>query len=689
MAGPSNSGGGSPSTLAFALASDKRTISGLAPPNSSVQISTDGFDTVVATVTADGNGAWSYQFASTQSGVTISARSFPEASIFVPIGKLLAGVNLSGAEFGSTVPGTFGTDYFYLDNGLIDYFVNKGATCLRIPFYWERVQNGLSGPLRTQDINEIDRMVTRATSQGVYVLLDPHNYFRYAYGTLSTKKYINESGGPTTADFADLWSKLAGHFKNNPRVIFGLMNEPFNTEASGTPANTYPNMIAVWNAAVAAIRNAGATQLILVPGSEFTGAHSLVGGGSAAALLNVVDPGNNMAIEVHQYLDSDDSGTYPPDSFGTSVIGKGATVLQQVTDWARSNGKTLFLGEFNAPPNASGITEMRAMMDYVSANADVWVGWTGWAAGGYDKFYGLKLDPWSDVPSVDRPLWSLLRNYIPGVATPLTLASDSVQQGQVGKSYSLNLYGNGGMPPYSFAIQSGSLPAGLALSVNSQFIGSISGSPSTAAAGNPFTIRVTDAKGATADKTITIPVVVPGNPNLLSFAEDFDNAYWTKNPNVTVIPNTDVAPNGTQTMDRLQSTSTDTPQIYRGFPTDTLVVGQSYVLSIFAKADQYRAIASNIYDNVNDKGVVFNLDTGATTNRSGGGTEGASGVIDIGGGIKRCWFSFVASGANGGTVAFYPCQPGGFVTGPWVVGSGLAAWGAKLEQGSSLSSYPP
>ena len=63
------------------------------------------------------------------------------------------------------------------------------------------------------------------------------------------------------------------------------------------------------NGAIAAIRKAGASNLILVPGNGWTGASSWTqnwyGTTNATAMLNIKDPGNNFAFEAHQYLDAD------------------------------------------------------------------------------------------------------------------------------------------------------------------------------------------------------------------------------------------------------------------------------------------------------------------------------------------------------------------------------------------------
>ena len=177
----------------------------------------------------------------------------PDAPSALPF---LAGVNLASAEFGSSLPGTYDKDYTYPTQAEVDYFVTKGMNVFRLPFRWERLQPSEKGALDSVELGRVDAFVAHATARGAHVVLDPHNYARY-YGQLVGTEVGDDA-------LADLWSKLAAHFKANPKVIFGLMNEPHDmtTELWRDDAN----------AAIQAIRAAGATNLILVPGNGWTGA---------------------------------------------------------------------------------------------------------------------------------------------------------------------------------------------------------------------------------------------------------------------------------------------------------------------------------------------------------------------------------------------------------------------------------
>jgi len=83
----------------------------------------------------------------------------------------------------------------------------------------------------------------------------------------------------------------------------------------------------------------------------------------------------------------------------------------------------------------------------------------------------------------------------------LSLVSNQVADATVGVQYSASFAGTGGTAPYSFALASGTLPAGLTLSPN----GSLTGMATTAGS-YPVTLKITDATGATATSAVTITV---------------------------------------------------------------------------------------------------------------------------------------------------------------------------------------
>jgi len=305
------------------------------------------------------------------------------------------GVNVAGAEFnGRKVPGKPDTDYFYPTKSTIDYFAAKGMNTLRIPFLWERIQPSLNADLNTSELRRLDQVVDHATARRLHVVLDVHNYAAYRRQPIGTADV-------TPASFADLWQRLAEHYRNNPNVIFGLMNEP-----KALPTETW---LEAANAAIAAIRRVGAKQLILVPGNGWTGAHSWMSRGygtpNAEVMLKVVDPANNYAYELHQYLDSNFSGTNPQCRNETI----GAKALERVTQWLVQHGKRGFLGEFGGGADPVCLAALNGMLEKMAEQRGAWIGWTYWAAGAWPASYFTSVQP---VNGEDRPQMAVLLKHL-------------------------------------------------------------------------------------------------------------------------------------------------------------------------------------------------------------------------------------------------------------------------------------
>ena len=90
------------------------------------------------------------------------------------------------------------------------------------------------------------------------------------------------------------------------------------------------------------------------------------------------------------------------------------------------------------------------------------------------------------------------------ILSPLLITTSSLPPGTVNNPYSATLTAAGGLPPYTWRITNGSLPAGLSLDGNS---GLISGAPTTPGTSN-FTVQVSDSASppgtATAQLSITV-----------------------------------------------------------------------------------------------------------------------------------------------------------------------------------------
>ena len=287
--------------------------------------------------------------------------------------SMMRGMNLAGAEFAEgSLPGTHGKEYMYPDGKYSSgysspsYFAKKGMNVFRLPFRWERLQPQRNEPFDKAELERLQTTVTNLKALGAKVILDPHNYARY-------KKEIIGSSAVPSRDFADFWKRMATLYKDDDAVIFGLMNEPkeMKSEQWRDAANE----------AIVAIRKTGAKNLVLVPGNGWTGAHSWMqnwyGTPNGELMLTIVDPADNVAFEVHQYMDKDSSGS--GDECVSETIG--AERMKAFTDWAKQHKKRGFLGEFNGGDNPLCEAAVQNMLNHVESNPDVYLGWTWWAAG--------------------------------------------------------------------------------------------------------------------------------------------------------------------------------------------------------------------------------------------------------------------------------------------------------------------
>lgn len=195
------------------------------------------------------------------------------------------------------------------------------------------------------------------------------------------------------------------------------------------------------------------------------------------------------------------------------------------------------------------------------------------------------------------------------------------------------------------------------------------------------------------DPTTLAPLglmIEAASTNLLKYSEQADNAAWIKF-GATVAANAATAPDGNTTADKLIETATTgahyLDQTYNG----TFTTGQLFSGSCFIEAAGRTSVRMNFYYAIGSTGgfaVYFDLENKVVLNQAAGIIS--AGVIDVGGGWLRCWFTAAVDTpaetrllvrtllATPGLISSY--------AGDGV--SGVHLWGQQLEQGS-LSSYIP
>jgi hypothetical protein len=150
---------------------------------------------------------------------------------------------------------------------------------------------------------------------------------------------------------------------------------------------------------------------------------------------------------------------------------------------------------------------------YVAAAQSAWGTLTAGTSPGYayavtDQHLLTAWNPAASAPpactssdSGDR--WARCGALLTASSTSVQLAvtTATLPGGVAGQSYSQSLAATGGVPPYTWSVTAGTLPAGLSLSGG----GVISGTP-PAAGTSSFTVRVTDGASSTATRLLGITV---------------------------------------------------------------------------------------------------------------------------------------------------------------------------------------
>ncbi|KAJ4251460.1 Endoglucanase gh5-1 [Fusarium torreyae] len=297
------------------------------------------------------------------------------------------GVNEAGGEFGEgSLPGTWGKHFIFPDPSAVDTLISQGYNTFRVQFRMERTNpSSMTGAFDQAYLKNLTSIVSHITSKGAYAVLDPHNYGRYFNNIITN-----------TADFQTYWKNLAAQFKSNDHVIFDTNNE-YHTMDQTLVLNLN-------QAAINGIRAAGATQYIFVEGNQWSGAWSWTTVNDNMKALT--DPLNKIVYEMHQYLDSDSSGT-SENCVSTTI---GVERVKAATEWLRSNKKIGIIGEFAGGANDNCKTAVKNLLDYLKANTDVWKGALWWSAGPWWGDYMYSFEPPSGTGY--QYYNSLLKTYI-------------------------------------------------------------------------------------------------------------------------------------------------------------------------------------------------------------------------------------------------------------------------------------
>jgi endoglucanase len=310
------------------------------------------------------------------------------------------GVNLAGAEFGHDKPGfcaeergAFGKDWTHPTEGTIAYFARHGLRLLRVPFRWERLQPRLGHELDPHELARLRKTLDLARGYGSRVLLDAHNYGRYALkvgDAARTCRIDEELGGRvpvSRAHFGDLWRRVAQAFARHEALEgYGLMNEPHEMGDADWKV--------ISNEGVRALREVDASHPVYVAGEHWSSSWKWTEANGARAWID--DPAGKVVYEAHCYFDADGSGTYPRSfeaelAADPDLLDRGVARLADFAGWCARNRVRGFLGEYGVPRDDARWHEVAerflARLDALGMDS------CAWAAGEWWGSYPLSLQP--------------------------------------------------------------------------------------------------------------------------------------------------------------------------------------------------------------------------------------------------------------------------------------------------------
>ena len=332
------------------------------------------------------------------------------------------GINLSALENSDEVPGTANTDYALPTDAEFDFLRSKNLTFVRLPFKWERLQPTRSGPLDPTYLGYIHAGVAKAAARGMKIALDCHNYGGYGADKIG-------GGVVTSADFADLWLRLALVFSGDPTIAaYDIMNEPSNMPT-----------LDVWQpaaqAAIDAIRSIDVTTPIYVEGNNYSSAFTWADQNPTLHQLN--DPSHLLVFSAHSYLDRDSSGTHY--SWVEEVVAGDqltglpldtSTGIRRVAGfvgWLKQHGLNGNIGETGAgldDPNW-----LSALDKEIAFLLDNHVTFVYWNLGPFFLSYPYSIEP--DVTGVDKVQVAVLTKYT-NAAQPVTYTLIKSAPGPIG-----------------------------------------------------------------------------------------------------------------------------------------------------------------------------------------------------------------------------------------------------------------
>lgn len=300
------------------------------------------------------------------------------------------GVNLSGAEFGTALPGILNQDYVFPLEAQFAYYASKGIKYVRLPFKPERMQRWAGGTLDAYGLHVgLYPTLDLAQKHGIQVLLDPHSFGRW-YGNpyslvWQDRQMLRDFVGKfvdATCDHPAVWGyELIGNephdMPGDPRTTWRLDYE------AADEARQRTNKMLVWTPT-------GWQSARFLKDNEA----GFIWSGDANSCLgvHVYGDGNSSGSYDKEYGTDIDLGTYPQKTVSPTTM---ADRLQYAIDWAQAHSVDLLVTECGTPQDAEWLAMLDNLLGKASAATNV-LGAFLWAGGPWWGDYRLSTEPNAD-----------------------------------------------------------------------------------------------------------------------------------------------------------------------------------------------------------------------------------------------------------------------------------------------------
>lgn len=351
-----------------------------------------------------------------------------------------AGINLSGLEFGKVIDPAVAPNLSIADQASpysdltdTESFIQAGMNTVRVPVSWGYLQLDGAGKGTINMgyyANYIRPLLQTLTKAKVHTLVDLHAYMRYSkFGEQYSGCFGNAPcpDGTLILDeqaYQSVWGQLVKLIQDDPAIdkeyiLIDLMNEPV-----GVPDD---KVFTIQASLIKMLRAQQFNGTILVEGNNWTGLHSWttqewVGSDGKHytnenlftrehfAKAGITDL-SKILINVHQYLDSDYSGTHDTCQQDLTTTGQDGFNLNAFTEYLKKNQLKAIVTEFGTGSNATSCSPpLNDFMNYMKENSATgknygFAGWTIWSSGHGWGGYNLRVKP-------DSYHMQVLHNYL-------------------------------------------------------------------------------------------------------------------------------------------------------------------------------------------------------------------------------------------------------------------------------------